>query len=330
VAEVLFRTDKSYREWVRELLGARLRAQYRKRVPPPRDAEERLRYEKEIESVVLGRLRQATPSDYVQYLADWLLDVRARDLALRLEGKEANLLLPGKANAADQVDMIQRRWLRLHDWLSLPDRVRVLVPLELVCDRDRERCGFYRIVLPRFGELPEDLKRVSGKVLRPRTLEEFIQYDMAKVPKYPFGLMWIRWLLGLPVQPGDPAPELSWQREELVRAVHGAGPVTAIEHHAAEVIPLETRVDKVIDGRLCFRRVTIDFDDVKLDMVVRIVAKERWVLLKPDEDAEQLHKCEAEEAVSVTPTCFYPGEPAALNPLEVPLAGLGVPVCQGT
>jgi hypothetical protein len=107
--------------------------------------------------------------------------------------------------------------------------------------------------------------------------------------------------------------------------------VVAVEHHAVEVTPLTTRLDKAIDTRPCFRRVTVDFDDAKLDVVVRIVPKERMIVLVPQKEYEDgLHKCEFEEAVAVAPTCFYPGEPDTLNPLEAPLVELGVGICKGT
>ena len=194
---------------------------------------------------------------------------------------------------------------------------------------NRNAAGSTGSCSPRFGELPEDLTRAQGKTLRPRTLEEFIQYDVAKVPRYPFGLMWVRWLLGLPGRPGDPAPELSSQRREISRAARGAGRVAYVEHRPVEVIPIEDKQENLIDVRPCFRRVTIGFDDAKLDVVIRGVTKERPISPVPKKrDEEQLHKCEVEEAVAMAPTCFYPSEPAKLSPLEALLGGLGVVVCE--
>ena len=73
-------------------------------------------------------------------------------------------------------------WATLHDWLRLPDRVRTTVPLALQCRGTDGPCGYHRLVLPRLGELPEDLTRPTGKTLEPTDWDAFLDYATKSIP----------------------------------------------------------------------------------------------------------------------------------------------------
>ena len=196
LAGIVFANSASHRERAAARAGERMRAEIQRKVPPPQDAEGAERYGRQLELAVRTRLGTLTPDDYVNDIARWLEDVPARALALRLEALVTNRLLEGGEGAVREADLVQERWPRLHAWLPFPDRVRVVAPLEVLCDPAPDGpCGFFRIVMPRLSSLPKNWERSSGKELEPASFSEFVRYERAATPKHPFGLIFARWLL---------------------------------------------------------------------------------------------------------------------------------------
>lgn len=92
----------------------------------------------------LEAARTPTDADLARVLAAWLGDVTARDLLLGWERRLLDARLAG-----EDAPEASQRWQRLRDTLSVPSRVRVVAPVNLVHDRERNLIGFWRIVLPR-------------------------------------------------------------------------------------------------------------------------------------------------------------------------------------
>jgi len=242
LAESLFVHLEPYREWLQAKIDNRVRRRYLNRIPPPEDPEERSRYETALEIIVRRAVDAATGRDYQDDVVAWLGDVRARDLSMLVMAKNANLLIAEGDSATEVVDIVQSRWGGLHDWLYFPDTVRVTTPLELSCETERNRCGFYRIVRPRLSELPEDLEQPQGKTAEPSSFEEYSVYHDAKIPRHPFALMLVRWMLGMPRQPSTLPVEPPPERRELADELRARWRVAAVDQSAEEVrIPRERK-----------------------------------------------------------------------------------------
>ena len=110
-----------------------------------------------------------------RYLAEWLGDISARELAFRIETRAAEAVLesPG-GELPDLTRAVLERWRELSGWLPPPTRVRILTPLLPAYDPDRDVVGFYRVVLP--------VARVGGD-------------PIDQVPGAPYGLLTLRWLM---------------------------------------------------------------------------------------------------------------------------------------
>ena len=146
------------------------------------------------------------PSDEVlqhQWLAlgGWLDDITARELALRLELKNADgLLVTREASyerAHEIVGTIRQRWPQFHAQLSKPRPTRIVTPLVLAYDELRDQFGLYRLVLPR--------------VVSPGTAEELRPRD--RVPQQPLGLDSLLYVM----EDGTVAEELraNWRVETI-------------------------------------------------------------------------------------------------------------------
>jgi VWFA-related protein len=112
-----------------------------------------------------------------RYLAEWLGDVPATELAARVETRAARILIEDRAAGAPIPDVARRvvdHWNELRAWLPPPTRVRVLTPLLPAYDAERDVIGFYRVLLPapRVGWPPVE-----------------------QVPDAPYGLLTLRWLV---------------------------------------------------------------------------------------------------------------------------------------
>lgn len=165
-----------YREWAVGKLVADKRAEFEPLLREyaaahglsPNDTE-RLR------ATLLEAAASPEPRDPERYLAEWLGDIRASDLARALERRVANELLAPSGEA--DPERLQRAWPRIGRWFPPPTRVRITTPLVPAYDPERDVIGFYRVLLPRpeEGGAPADL-----------------------VPEAPFGLLALGWLLGEP------------------------------------------------------------------------------------------------------------------------------------
>jgi len=112
-----------------------------------------------------------------RYLAEWLGDVPATELASRVEARAAAVLLEDRGAGRDVPELTRRvidHWDELRAWLPPPTRIRVLTPLLPAYDPERDVIGFYRVVLPgpRVGWPPVE-----------------------QVPDAPYGLLTLRWLV---------------------------------------------------------------------------------------------------------------------------------------
>jgi len=259
IARAIFDRYEEYRAWATETVEARFRARLESQFPEPASAAERQRREELLDAAVRFRLETISPRDYRDLLADWRGDVHARVLSLAIERDLVNALLGNDPAARRRVDTAQLRWTRLHDGFYFADRFRIVAPLELTCDPRSGSCGFFRIVLPRPADLPEDLTRPTGKTLLPADFEQYLQYASAKVSRHPFALMTVRWLLGLPTHPeggdagSDPAPI----------ALPGDWTVAALSYHP-EPFPFDARrTEGDQEPQLpatCRRRVSFDLE----------------------------------------------------------------------
>jgi VWFA-related protein len=109
-----------------------------------------------------------------RYLAEWLGDIPARELAFRVETRAAEAMLETTGvGLPDLSRTVVERWDELTGWLPPPTRVRILTPLLPAYDPDREVVGFYRVLLP--------VTRVGG-------------HPVDQVPTAPFGVLTLRWL----------------------------------------------------------------------------------------------------------------------------------------
>ncbi|MDX1388393.1 MAG: VWA domain-containing protein, partial [Acidobacteriota bacterium] len=135
-----------------------------------------------------------------RFLAEWLGDIPARDLALALETRLANALL-GADDDVDRRDLAagiaETGWALLLDWFPPATEVRILSPLVPAYDAERDTIGFFRVILPRpnFDGPPED-----------------------PVPEEPLALRTVQWLL---------------EEDSVGRALDGIG-VESVEHASLE------------------------------------------------------------------------------------------------
>jgi VWFA-related protein len=110
-----------------------------------------------------------------RYLAEWLGDVPARELAFRVEIRAAEAALERAGEGLPALTRtVLERWEELSGWLPPPTRVRILTPLLPAYDPDRDVVGFYRVLLP--------VARVGGA-------------PVDQVPAAPFGLLTLLWLI---------------------------------------------------------------------------------------------------------------------------------------
>jgi hypothetical protein len=187
------------REWVQRRRRARIEADLRRRVPPPTNPDEQVAYESTLQRIGVREAARPPATGFRYELASWLGDIDARELALRLERKEANLLLAGTAEAVATAEAVQQEFARLASWLPYSDSEPVIALLELVCAPERDACGYWRVVRPRTAELVRDAS--NNPIWPPETADDWLVHERAGTPTHPLGLMAVRWLLGLPTHP---------------------------------------------------------------------------------------------------------------------------------
>jgi hypothetical protein len=224
LAESYYAYYPSYRRWTRDRLVEPLERYLRYRFPD-RDDET-------IQRLLLARLTQPTTREIGMFLATWLGDVPARDLASRLERRAINTLLSSSDSeneaSRELASLIERRWEEIRRWFPEGEVVRILTPLVPLFDADREEIGFYRVILP----------RADG------------QGEIASVAEQPFGLRFVGELLS----DGETRRALrdeGWQ----VGAVKHRTTILPVEDEGADasetVDPVEPRV---------VQRTTLEFE----------------------------------------------------------------------
>ncbi len=112
-----------------------------------------------------------------RYLAEWLGDIPARELAIRVERRAAAAYLRSSREGGELPELtrtIMNGWENLGVWLPPPTRVRILTPLIPAYDPERDVIGFYRVALPN--------PRVGAR-------------PVGQVPEAPYGLLTLLWIM---------------------------------------------------------------------------------------------------------------------------------------
>jgi Mg-chelatase subunit ChlD len=233
LAQAVFDTRPAYRDWATTRFEARLRSELRARFEAisPGGAND----EAALAAAVAERVSRIAPDDYVPFLADWLEDVPARELALSLEALEIRRLLGAFPSTDPEVEHVQREWPRLHRWLRLPDLARVTTPLSLACDDARDTCGYRRVVLPRLSQLPEVLEKRHAALTTANLL----------VPDRPWALIAVRDLIGS----GDSPIAIELRDKWTVTAVDHRLEDPGIDLPADEAAPSPCDLEIAIDLR---------------------------------------------------------------------------------
>jgi hypothetical protein len=100
----------------------------------------------EIEMLREALMKQAADGRSHFYLAAWLGDLPAVEVAAALELKAVDGLIDGDEELADSMES---SWPSLADWFPPATEARIITPLVPVYDETRDLVGFYRFVLPR-------------------------------------------------------------------------------------------------------------------------------------------------------------------------------------
>jgi len=175
----LFENYPEYREWATGRLVEEAEPDV-ERVLAALGAERTLTAEQEhgIRASMMERAENPGSETPQRFLAEWLGDVSARDLALALETLLSNTILGDDGGDAGRHEMALRiadaGWAPMLEWFPPATEVRILSPLVPAYDPERDAIGFYRVILPRpnFDGPPED-----------------------PVPERPLALRTVRWLL---------------------------------------------------------------------------------------------------------------------------------------
>jgi hypothetical protein len=195
LARGLFLTPE-LRDWVLERLGAEaqrdldeLAARFRRRAPDSAEAAIRRAVADSDEGRRIAQRASApTDADLERYLAAWLGDVAAHDLFVRWEALRLERELAQAAPFAE-AESFRAEWKALRDLLFVPSYARVLALLSPVYDRETQRIGFWRVVLPRPGWIERRLRRQSGS-------SEWRDLPLDLVPDRPLGYRVAEHLLG--------------------------------------------------------------------------------------------------------------------------------------
>jgi hypothetical protein len=157
IARALYAHDE-YRDWVMDQLRAEvdrdmaaLEKRYRRRFPDASDAaiKQAARLSEEGQEILL-RARAPSEVDLQRHLVAWLGDIPAHDLFVAWEAEQINTWLRAGPQGSE-IDRAVERWRDLRRVLYVPSYTRVLTLLALTHDPERDRIGFWRIVLPRPG-----------------------------------------------------------------------------------------------------------------------------------------------------------------------------------
>jgi len=147
----VYQSSADYREWAQQRIrdlgwyqAKALLAEFERNGVATEENVQTLR------DLVESRARNPEPGLPQKFLAEWLGDVPARQLALEVQAQAANRALATLEDGADETEslMVVEQWDRFREWLPPPTHVRVVAPLVPAYDPRREVFGFYRIVLP--------------------------------------------------------------------------------------------------------------------------------------------------------------------------------------
>ncbi len=218
----IYEGSSAYRAWASGRMRESIETDLMKRLPPKVSDDS-----KALAMIVEARLVSPKDEDVVQHLAAWRGDITAKELAARLERDEINRLLSASEKILPDVlpviDRVQANWGLLSYWFRPPRKWRITAPLVPTYDRDNDRFGFYRIILPRldieFGEGPHQDRR--GTAVRDR------------VAGWPVALQLARWLLALPVTPAAGEFEPSPAHRELAGELRRHWRVLSVEYEDA-------------------------------------------------------------------------------------------------
>jgi Ca-activated chloride channel family protein len=159
LAESFYSYYPPYRQWTRDRLAAPLERYLRYRFPDRDDST--------IERLLLARLTQPSTHEIGSFLATWLGDLPARELASRLERRVINSLLSSSESDREAnrelAELVDRRWEDIRRWFPEGEVVRILTPLVPLYDAGRREIGFYRVILPR----ADDAGNVASVAERP-------------------------------------------------------------------------------------------------------------------------------------------------------------------
>jgi hypothetical protein len=155
IAGALFLRE-DYREWVlgrlrEEAQGdlERLERRFRRLAPgSPEETVELAVLQSEQGRRILARADAPSARDLTRFLSAWLGDLSAHELFVRWEAAIVDQFLRGKRDWRD-AESLWKRWRALRQVFFAPSYTRTLTLLSPVHDRERERIGFYRVVLPR-------------------------------------------------------------------------------------------------------------------------------------------------------------------------------------
>jgi Mg-chelatase subunit ChlD len=151
LALAAYRSSEDYRDWARQRIrdlgwhqAKALLAEFERNGVATEENVQTLR------DLVESRARNPEPALPQKFLAEWLGDVPARQLALGVQAQAANRALATLEDGGDETELITvvEQWDRFREWLPPPTHVRVVAPLVPAYDPRRDVFGFYRIVLP--------------------------------------------------------------------------------------------------------------------------------------------------------------------------------------
>jgi len=147
LAQALYRSRTDYAAWT----DARLDELHVRRVDrlllrhQGLDETER----RQLREVLLENVRRPGDESAARFLAEWLGDVAAAELARGLESRVAGRLPSLSASErVGSLEQLERFWKLFHGWFPPPTAIRVVALLVPNYDQGRDVIGFHRIVFP--------------------------------------------------------------------------------------------------------------------------------------------------------------------------------------
>jgi len=176
-----------YQRWVLVELRAEarreldaLKERFRRYAPDHGDEElERVVLLSEEGRSILARAAEPSEVDLQRYLAAWLGDISAHDLFVEWERRRIDRELAD--GDADSLSAFRREWTALRNMFFVPSYARVLTVLIPVHDLERDRIGYWRVVLPRPGWL-------GNRVMGWKNRIEYSDIPLDLVPDRPLAL----------------------------------------------------------------------------------------------------------------------------------------------